>query len=169
MALEKRTGWIDAPLASVFQYVTDVTKHSEWSGSVEHGLQEIEVLTPGAIKSGSRWRSVGRNFTENLNRDESTVTEFDANRRFGFVTRFELRGAKVAFHHRYDFAPEREGTRLTYSLESAMPRNVKGLLFILKMATARRSTGKEVLNSGFAALAAALKRSTESEPHPTQP
>src|SRR5207249_277252 len=113
MALEKRTGLIAAPVPSVFAYLTNVTKHSEWSGSVEHGLAEIEVLTPGPIKLGSRWRSAGRNYTNNLNRDESEVTEFEEGRRFGFVTRFELNGAKVAFHHRYDFTAEGGGTRLT--------------------------------------------------------
>jgi uncharacterized protein YndB with AHSA1/START domain len=158
MGLETREDFIQASPPLVFAYISDVRRHIEWSGAVEHGLERIEVLTDGPVGFGTRWRSDGRNLTGKLNHDESVVTEFDPPRRFGFDTQFELSGARVTFAHRYDLTPENGGTRLSYTLVRATPRNLRALLLLLSFLTVRRLTARRVVSSGFASLKAAVER-----------
>jgi uncharacterized protein YndB with AHSA1/START domain len=163
MALETHTEVIQASPAIIFTYLADVSRHLEWSGSVEHGLDQIEVLTPGPVGMGTRWRSAGRNYTGQLNRDESTVTEFEPPRRFGFVTRFELNGAKMTFHHRYDLTSQNGGTRVVYSMVSIKPRNLNALLLLLSLTTTKRTTAKRVIGSGVEALKLSIERLPEAK------
>jgi uncharacterized protein YndB with AHSA1/START domain len=152
MALDTLSGFVKAPPAAVFNYIADVKRHVEWSGSVDLGLDRIEVLTDGPIGKGTRFRSAGRNITSNLNRDESEVTEFEPGRRFGFETNFELNGAKATFTHRYEVSPEKDGTRLVYTMVGAKPHNAKALLLMAVLLTIQRPTAKKVTRSGFDAL-----------------
>lgn len=163
MAQDTRREFLSAPPNLVFDYIVDVKRHIEWSGAVELGLHRIEVLTNGPVGPGTRWQSDGRNFTGELNHDESTVTAFDPPHRFGFDTQFALKGAKLTFSHRYDLAAENGGTRLVYSLVKAKPRNLIGALFILYVATVKRATAKRVVSNGFEALKAAVERMASEE------
>jgi hypothetical protein len=162
MALETRVVVILARPEVVFAYLADVSRHLEWSGSVEHGLDQIEVLTPAPVGVGTRWRSTGRNYTGQLNRDESTVTEFEPPHRFGFVTRFELKGARVSFHHRYGLTGQNGSTRLVYSMVSIRPHNVKALFLLLTLITAKHTAAKRVIDSGLEALKASVERLPEA-------
>jgi hypothetical protein len=46
---------VHAPLQKAFDYVSDLTRHPEWSG----GELKIEALTPGPIAVGKEYRSRG--------------------------------------------------------------------------------------------------------------
>ena len=46
---------VNAPLQTVFDYVSDLTRHPEWSG----GELKIEAVTPGPIAVGKEYRSRG--------------------------------------------------------------------------------------------------------------
>src|SRR5207302_92658 len=52
---------VEAPLERVFAHLADIPNHPRWSGEAEFGLQSLELLTPGPVRVGTRFRSVGRN------------------------------------------------------------------------------------------------------------
>jgi uncharacterized protein YndB with AHSA1/START domain len=126
---------VEAPPHRVFAHLADINSHPRWSGEAEFGLQSLELLTPGPVQLGTRFRSVGRNASGTPNHDLSEVTAFDPPRRIGWDTRIRLGPARALFAHRYDLVDEEGATRLTYSLERADALSPAGwvFLFLLKI------------------------------------
>jgi len=69
-AFEARTK-ISAPAQTVFDYVSDFTKHGEWAG---HGLQ-VTKDSDGPVAIGSTFSTVAKQF--GTQREHSTVTELE--------------------------------------------------------------------------------------------
>jgi uncharacterized protein YndB with AHSA1/START domain len=158
MALDIQSILIDAPVDAVFGYLTDVARTPEWSSTVEYGLADLEVISQSPFGVGFRWRSRGRNVTGRLNEDESVVTAFQPPRSFGFSTRCALDGGLTTFRHRYDLMSENNGTRVTYTLISARPHNLKAVQLLVTFMLRHRNAGKETVAGGLAALKAAIER-----------
>jgi uncharacterized protein YndB with AHSA1/START domain len=74
---------IRAPLQSVFDYVSDLTKHPEWSG----GELSIEAVSPGPIAVGKEYRSHGQVATQKNRPNTVEVTEYAPPRVFSFVAK----------------------------------------------------------------------------------
>jgi uncharacterized protein YndB with AHSA1/START domain len=72
---------VRAPLQSVFEYVSDLTRHPEWSD----GKLEIEAVTPGPIAAGKEYRSRGEVAVQKNRPNTIRVTEYEPLHLFGFV------------------------------------------------------------------------------------
>jgi uncharacterized protein YndB with AHSA1/START domain len=74
---------VDAPLQSVFDYVSDLTRHPEWSG----GELKIEAVTPGPIAIGKEYISKGQVATQKNRPNTVRVSEYEPPRTFGFIAK----------------------------------------------------------------------------------
>src|SRR5689334_2882202 len=72
---------IRAPLQKSFDYVSDLTRHPEWSG----GELKIEALTPGPITVGKEYRSRGEVAVQKDRPNRVQVTEYKPPYKFAFA------------------------------------------------------------------------------------
>lgn len=107
---------IQKPVERVFEYLTDVEKHVEWSGTLSFGLERINKLTDGPLEVGSRFRSVGKLSHRAGVEDNSTVTELEPNERLAWETVSEGAGQENTFRWAYTLRPRGDATNLTYTL-----------------------------------------------------
>jgi uncharacterized protein YndB with AHSA1/START domain len=73
---------VRAPLQTVFNYVSDLSRHPEWSG----GELKIEAIAPGPIAVGKQYRSRGEVATQKDRPNTVQVTQYDSPHRFTFVS-----------------------------------------------------------------------------------
>lgn len=74
---------INAPLQSAFDYVSDLTRHPEWSG----GKLKIEAITPGPVAVGKEYRSRGEVATQKDRLNTVRISNYEPPRVFGFVAK----------------------------------------------------------------------------------
>ena len=74
---------IHAPLETVFDYVSDLTRHPEWSG----GELKIRAVTPGPIAVGKEYFSQGKVAIQKNRANIVRITEYEPPHKFGFVAR----------------------------------------------------------------------------------
>ena len=74
---------VRAPLQKVFDYVSDLTKHSEWS---DGELTIIPVAT-GPIAVGKEYLSKGQVAVQKNRPNQLQVTAYEPPRKFGFVAK----------------------------------------------------------------------------------
>lgn len=72
---------IQAPSQTVFDYVSDLTRHPEWSG----GELKIEAVTPGPIAVGKEYRSRGEVAIQKDRPNTVQVSEYEPPHKFGIV------------------------------------------------------------------------------------
>ncbi len=72
---------VQAPLQSVFDYVSDLTRHPEWSG----GQLKIEEVTPGPIAVGKEYISRGEVAGQKDRPNKVQIMEYKSPHRFGFA------------------------------------------------------------------------------------
>jgi uncharacterized protein YndB with AHSA1/START domain len=72
---------VNAPLQRAFDYVSDLTRHPEWSG----GELKIEALTPGPIAVGKEYRSRGEVAVQKERPNTVRVSAYEPPHKFGFV------------------------------------------------------------------------------------
>jgi len=72
---------INAQPEAVFAYVSDLTRHPEWSG----GRLKIEAISPGPVTVGSQYLSRGDVAGQKDRPNELRVTHFETPSRFTFV------------------------------------------------------------------------------------
>ena len=157
MRVARATELVHADPDAVFSYLAQIERHVEWSGQERYGLEQIEMLTPGAVGLGTRWRSVGRNATGRPNQDESEITEFEPPRRLAWVTQFRLAAARSKFTGLYILTPAPEGT-LVSATSSAWPQNLPGLLLLAYLGITRPRLGKELVSEGLRRFKEAVER-----------
>ena len=92
---------VRAPLQTVFDYVSDLTKHPEWSG----GELKIEALSTGPVAVGKEYLSRGEVAVQKNRPNQLEVTEYEPPRKFSFVAKDPDFG-KV--YHVFTF-PEQDG------------------------------------------------------------
>jgi uncharacterized protein YndB with AHSA1/START domain len=73
--------FVSAPLKSVFDYVSDLTSHPEWS----EGELKIEALTPGPIAVGKEYASRGEVAVQKNRPNTVRISEYQPPHKFGFV------------------------------------------------------------------------------------
>jgi hypothetical protein len=83
MTLLQRTHKIrvNAPLQAAFDYVSDLTRHSDWSD----GELKIEAVTPEPIAIGKEYRSRGEVLTQKERLNTVRISHYEPPHRFGFV------------------------------------------------------------------------------------
>lgn len=72
---------VRAPLQKVFDYISDLTKHPEWSG----GELRIEPTAPSPIAVGKEYVSHGEVATQKNRPNQLQVTEYQSPHKFSFV------------------------------------------------------------------------------------
>jgi len=72
---------VKAPLQSTFDYVSDLTRHPEWSG----GELKIEAMTPGPVAVGKEYRSHGEVATQKDRPNAVRISSYEPPYVFGFV------------------------------------------------------------------------------------
>jgi uncharacterized protein YndB with AHSA1/START domain len=104
---------VHAPLQTVFDYVSDLTKHPEWSG----GELKIEALSPGPVAVGKEYLSKGAVALEKDRPNQLEITEYAPPRVFGFVAHDPDFG-KV--FHTFHFAEQEGGVLVTRTTTLAL-------------------------------------------------
>ena len=72
---------VHAPLQQAFDYVSDLTRHPEWSG----GELKIEAVTPGPISVGKEYRSRGEVAVQKDRPNTVRVSAYEPPHKFGFI------------------------------------------------------------------------------------
>lgn len=72
---------VDAPLQKVFDYISDLTRHPEWSG----GELKIEAVSTGPIAVGKEYRSRGEVAIQKDRPNTVQVSEYEPPHKFGFI------------------------------------------------------------------------------------
>ncbi len=94
---------IQAPPEKVFAYVSDLTRHPEWSG----GQLKVESRSSGPIAAGSQYVSYGELLNEKERKNELRVTQFKPPGRFAFIAKDPGVGEVL---HTFTFKPQGNGT-----------------------------------------------------------
>ena len=97
---------IAAPIDSVFAYVSDFSRHGEWSG---HDLQ-VSRADSGPVQVGTTFSTVAKQF--GTQREQSTITQMSPPHEFGW----ESTGALGRVHHWFSLS---EGTGTTTLVKGA--------------------------------------------------
>ena len=116
---------IEQPPDVVFDYLADVTKHSEWSPK----KLRIERAA-GAVKTGDTFVSIGTMPGDKDHRNDVTVTECSR------PTRLVLDATEKGEHYlnTFELQPQGGGTLVTRRLDAPKPSGLMGLVFPLIMA-----------------------------------
>ena len=72
---------VHAPLQQAFDYVSDLTRHPEWSG----GELKIEALAPGPIAVRKEYRSRGEVAVQKDRPNTVRVSVYEPPHKFGFI------------------------------------------------------------------------------------
>ncbi len=73
---------VKAPLQSVFDYVSDLTRHPEWSGGLK-----IEAVSSDPINVGKEYISHGEVAVQKDRPNKVQVKEYEPPHKFGFVAK----------------------------------------------------------------------------------
>ena len=93
---------VHAPLQTVFDYLSDLTKHPEWSG----GELKIEEASSGSVAVGKEYVSKGEIPMQKDRPNQLQVTEYEPPVKFGFTAQDANFGL---VHHLFTF--KRAGRR----------------------------------------------------------
>jgi len=96
-------------LQRVFDYVSDLTRHPEWSG----GELKIEALTPGPIAVGKEYRSRGEAAIQKDRLNSVQVTEYELPHKFALVANDPDFG-KIT--HEFTFVEQDGGVLITRAM-----------------------------------------------------
>lgn len=72
---------VKTPLQAAFDYVSDLTRHPEWSG----GELKIEEVTPGPIGVGKEYQSRGQVAVQKDRPNTVQVTKYESPHQFAFA------------------------------------------------------------------------------------
>ncbi len=104
---------INAKPEAVFAYVSDLTRHGEWSG----GLKVVPVSS-GPIAVGSQYRSQGAVLNQKDRPNELHVTGYESPTRFAFVAN-DPDFKEVT--HEFTFKPQGGGTLMERTVTVNLP------------------------------------------------
>ncbi len=102
---------INASPEAVFEYVSDLPRHSEWA---QHHLQ-VTRTSEGEVGVGATYSSVGHQF--GTQRDTQAVVDYAPGSQFAF----EAKGSIGTVRHAFDLTAADGGTQVTKSMEITKP------------------------------------------------
>jgi uncharacterized protein YndB with AHSA1/START domain len=100
---------VHTPLQKAFDYVSDLTRHPEWSG----GELKIEAITPGPIAVGKEYQSRGEVAVQKDRPNTVQITEYKSPYKFAFAARDPDFG-KVT--HEFTFTEQDGGVLITRTM-----------------------------------------------------
>ena len=118
----KRTVVVQRPQQEVFEYLTQVSRHGEWSPKP----WRLEG-NPGPLASGTRFTSYGWVPGDKEHRNEVEVTECAPPSRITWETTEEQ--APGRFVSTYVLTPEGSGTKVDRTFEFPQPTGFVGVIF----------------------------------------
>jgi len=144
---------INAQPEAVFAYVSDLTRHPEWSG----GRLKIEAVSSGPVAVGSQYLSHGDVAGQKDRPNELRVTQYQPPTRFAFIAKDPDFGEVP---HEFIFSPQAGGTRLerTVTVTLSPVRAFVFRIFIQPL------IGKPMMDKALAALQARLEQGTTYSP-----
>ena len=92
---------VHAPLQAAFDYVSDLSRHPEWSGGLK-----IEALTPGPIAVGKEYGSRGEVAIQKNRPNTVRVSVYEPPDKFGFIATDPDFGN---VSHEFTFTPQGQG------------------------------------------------------------
>ena len=93
---------INASQQAVYDYVSDFTRHGEWSDGLK-----VEAISDGPLAVGSEFRSVGKQFGKDAE-NSVKIVEYDPPNRLGFTSS----DGKFDFLNEMSFQSQNGGTVL---------------------------------------------------------
>jgi len=104
---------VHAPLQKVFEYVSDLTKHPEWSG----GELKIEAMATGPIAAGKEYLSKGEVATQKNRPNQLQVTAYEPPHKFSFIAKDPDFGN---VQHVFTFTEQSGGVLVTRTITLAL-------------------------------------------------
>ncbi len=138
---------INARPEAVFAYVSDLTRHPEWSG----GRLRVEAISSGPIAVGSQYRSYGDLPGQKNRRNELRVTEYQRPTRFAFVAKDPTFGDVL---HEFTLKSQEGGTLMERTVTTTMS---PGMAFMSRILI-HPMIGKPMMNKALAALKTKLEQ-----------
>ncbi len=138
---------INALPEAVFTYVSDLTRHPEWSG----GRLKVEAVSPGPVVVGSRYLSHGDVAGQKDRPNELRVTQYQPSTRFVFVAQDPSFGE---VSHEFTFKPQAGGTLMERTVTIIMSP-VPAFVFRTFI---HPLVGKPMMDKALAALKTKLER-----------
>ena len=138
---------INARPEAVFAYVSDLTRHGEWSG----GQLKVEAVSSSPVAVGSQYRSFGEVAGQKNRPNELRVTRYEPPARFAFVAQ-DPDFKEVS--HEFTFNLQDGGT----VMERAVTVNMPPLMGFMFRTFISPLIGKPMMDKAFAALKAKLEQ-----------
>lgn len=135
-----------APLQSTFDYVSDLTRHPEWSGDE----LKIEAVTPGPISVGKEYFSRGKVAIQKNRPNNVRIAVYQPPHKFGFVANDPNFGEVP---HLFAFSKENGGVKITRT----MTINLHPLMAFLFRFLIYPLIGKPSMDRSLARLKAKLE------------
>jgi uncharacterized protein YndB with AHSA1/START domain len=145
---------VHVPLQKAFDYVSDLTRHPEWSG----GELKIEAITPGPIAVGKEYQSRGEVAVQKNRPNTVKVTEYDPPYKFVFAANDPDFGIVT---HEFKFT-EQNGEVL---IERIMTVNLNPIIALGFRFFVYPLIGRPSMNRAMAGLKAKLEGKTEVPAH----
>ena len=144
---------VHAPLQTVFDYVSDLSKHPEWSGGLK-----IEAVSSDPIGVGKEYFSHGEVAVQKDRPNKVQVSEYEPPHKFGFIANDPDFG-KVS--HIFTFTEQNGGVLITRTMTVSLNPVVAFLFrfFIYPL------IGRPAMNKSMAALKAKLEENSEGSSH----
>src|ERR1700716_1355078 len=93
---------VNAPQATVFNYVADISRHGEWGSADDHMKATAE--RPGPPAMGARYKADGL-LNGKQNESTVTITNLEPTKRLAF----DAEDSNSVFHHEFTFSPAAGG------------------------------------------------------------
>lgn len=139
--------FVHTPLRSTFDYVSDLTRHPEWSGGLK-----IDALNPGPVAIGKEYQSRGEVAVQKNRPNTVRVSEYEPPHKFGFIANDPDFGDVV---HEFTFSEQNGGTLIARSMTVNLnPIVALGFRFFIYPLVGKPSMDKSL---------AALKRKLEEK------
>lgn len=107
--VRKHAIFIKTPLHEIFDYVSDLTRHPEWSG----GELKVEAVSPGSISVGKEYFSLGEVAVQKHRPNKLHVTQYDSPHAFGFAAQDPDFGQVT---HVFTFEEQKGGVLVTRTM-----------------------------------------------------
>ncbi len=136
---------INAQPEAVFAYVSDLTRHGEWSSGLK-----VEIVSAGSVGVGSQYRSHGEVPGQKERPNELRVTGYEPPTRFVFVSKDpDFKDVE----HEFTFKPQNGGTLM----ERIVTVNLPPLVAFAFRTFINPLIGRPAMNKAFAALKAKME------------
>lgn len=139
---------IQAPPETIFNYISDLTRHSEWSG----GPLKVEALSSGPVAAGSQYISHGDLPGQKNRRNELRVVKLQSPSLFEFVAKDPGFGEVV---HTFTIKPQAEGRTL---VERTVTTTLPPFMALMSRLFLHPMIGKPMMNKSLASLKARLEK-----------